>query len=487
MCGCVCVSIISQLDICCFEQACLATSNVVCVYKSRLRAEHAADSSCNMLTDKFLQLQAVYFRLLGYEIFASGDGDGDDDDDGDGGIWRHPCRTIYSIMSVASFLPLTVAFCVRYVQNVDKLTDGLCSVLIDLLALFKLALILWRHKDFVRLIARFRSILTKGKVAIAIGEGKLVVQIRRECASLQRVMGPVRVPRSSSNRISGSNSSVVSIEIAFHSRPHRRVCCRWCGGFSPVNRSRSCPFPACKLHKLFATNLPRLALHCSYPWDNRRVLNYLASYVWNVSAALGVLLPTVCVDTLFCSLTHNLCALLKIAQFRVQHFVAGDETLANLSHILKLYRQSLDMSGAITHYFRPLIGIQFLLASLHLCVLCYQLSANLTQPEVLFYAAFTCSILSQLYMYCYCCESVNTETSQFAAAIYDSHWFDCGSSWSAVGRPLLLSMMRAQRGFQIDGLFFVANMPTFLSVRKYSLNRTELVFGVYFMDCIFKY
>lgn len=109
-----------------------------------------------MLTDKFLQLQAAYFRLLGYEIFASGDDDG--------GIWRHPCRTIYSIMSVASFLPLTVAFCVRYVQNVDKLTDGLCSVLIDLLALFKFALILWRHKDFVRLIARFRSILTKGKV-----------------------------------------------------------------------------------------------------------------------------------------------------------------------------------------------------------------------------------------------------------------------------------------------------------------------------------
>lgn len=132
----------------------------LCVYKSCLRTEHAADSSCNMLTDKFLQLQAAYFRLLGYEIFASGDGDDVDD----GGIWRHPCRTIYSIMSVASFLPLTVAFCVRYVQNVDKLTDGLCSVLIDLLALFKFALILWRHKDFVRLIARFRSILTKGKV-----------------------------------------------------------------------------------------------------------------------------------------------------------------------------------------------------------------------------------------------------------------------------------------------------------------------------------
>lgn len=309
-----------------------------------------------------------------------------------------------------------------------------------------------------------------------MGEGKLVVQIRRKFASLQRVVGPADVPRSSSNRINGNNSSVASIEIALHSRPHRHVCCLWCGGFLLANWSQSCPFPVCKLHKLFATNLPRLALHCSYPWDNRRVLNYLAAYVWNVSAALGVLLPTVCVDTLFCSLTHNLCALLKIAQFRVRYFVAGDETLANLSHILKLYRQSLDMSGTVAHYFRPLITIQFLLASLHLCVLCYQLSANLTQPEVLFYAAFTCSILAQLYMYCYCGECVNTESFQFASAIYDSDWFVCGSSWSAVGRPLLLSMMRAQRGFHINGFFFVANMPTFLSVRKYTLYRTKLVF-----------
>lgn len=186
-----------------------------------------------------------------------------------------------------------------------------------------------------------------------------------------------------------------------------------------------------------------------------------------------MLLPTVCVDTLFCSLTNNLCALLRVAQYRVLHFVGAtrSESHTNLEHILNLYRQCLTMSGCVARIFRPLITIQFLLASLHLCVLCYQISANLMQPEVLFYTAFTCSILAQLYLYCYCAELVSTESSAFAVAIYDSDWFviSAGSSWSSVGLPLLLSMMRAQRGSQIDGLFFVANMQTFLSVLHFIL------------------
>lgn len=110
-----------------------------------------------LTTYKFLQLQSEYFRLLGYDLFAAGTTTTTTN------AWRHPYRTIYSIMSVLSFLPLTMAFCMRYAQNVDKLTDGLCSVLIDLLALFKFALILCRYRDIMRLIEQFRSTLSRGK------------------------------------------------------------------------------------------------------------------------------------------------------------------------------------------------------------------------------------------------------------------------------------------------------------------------------------
>jgi len=112
------------------------------------------NSSCNMLTDKYLKLQATYFRLLGFNIFAYS------------GSWVYPYRTIYCIMSVLTFMPLTVAFCLQNVQNVDRLTDGLCSILIGLLGMSKFILVIWLHKDFKQLIEGIRSILIHGKIML---------------------------------------------------------------------------------------------------------------------------------------------------------------------------------------------------------------------------------------------------------------------------------------------------------------------------------
>jgi len=112
------------------------------------------NSSCNMLTDKYLKLQASYFRLLGFNIFAYS------------GSWVYPYRTIYWMMSLLAFLPLTVAFCLQNVQNVDHLTDGLCSMLVGVLSMSKYVLVFWLHKDFEQLIEGIRSILIQGKIML---------------------------------------------------------------------------------------------------------------------------------------------------------------------------------------------------------------------------------------------------------------------------------------------------------------------------------
>ncbi|KAH8359313.1 hypothetical protein KR093_005730, partial [Drosophila rubida] len=372
-----------------------------------------------MLTNKYLKLQSDYFRLLGFNIFASN------------GSWTHPWRTICSIISVATFLPLTAAFCLQHMQHIDQLTDGLCSMLIDLLALCKFGLIGWLHTELVQLIARLRTVLhIESRIS-------MYAAIIEEANKREQF-------------ISGLYKNCFQLAAA-------SAC------LLPLLRMLSSSMRSATVVGGVHTELPFPSV---YPWDNRSVLNYLASYAWNVAAALGVLLPTVCVDTLFCSLTHNLCALFQIAQYKMKHFVGDtlDATLSNLADILPLYQDTLDMCDTLNRCFRPLISLQFLVASLHLCVLCYQVSANLKRPDVLFFVAFTCSILAQIYLYCHCGECVKTENANFATAIYDSAWYKTGSSWSAIGRPLQLSMMRDQRGCRIDGYFFVANMQTFLSV-----------------------
>lgn len=177
-------------------------------------------------------------------------------------------------------------------------------------------------------------------------------------------------------------------------------------------------------------------------------------------------LATVCVDTLFCSLTHNLCALFEIAQHKMLHFEGESqkETSENLVHIFQLYEECLDLGQSLNGYFRPLIFAQFVAASLHLCVLCYQLSANLMQPAMLFYAAFTTAILGQVSIYCLCGSSVNEECQRFDEAIYESNWLSLLEENPEVVRSLRMAMMRARRGCLFNGYFFEANRQTLVTV-----------------------
>ncbi|XP_030246855.1 odorant receptor 47a [Drosophila navojoa] len=187
---------------------------------------------------------------------------------------------------------------------------------------------------------------------------------------------------------------------------------------------------------------PELPFPSEFPWDNRIARNYLASYVWNASAGVGVILFAVSMDTVFCSLTCNLCALFEIAQSQMKRFrgVTLSETQTNLRNILILYQKSLEMSLTLNRLLRPLINMQFLLASLHLCVLSYQLSEKLANLEVLHYAAFTSSVLTL-----------------------------------SVRQPLRLTMMRAQRGCRIDGHFFKASMEIFMAIIKTAMSYVTLL------------
>lgn len=162
-------------------------------------------------------------------------------------------------------------------------------------------------------------------------------------------------------------------------------------------------------------------------------------------------------DTFFTGLSYNLVALFKSAQHKILNFQSRDE----LSGILQLYKRSLGLSDTVNRYFRLLICVQLLVASLQLCVLSYTLSENYAEPQMV----FTLTVLLQLYIYCHCGEYLKGESQIFARAIYDSTWYEAVEKHVGVGRSLQFSMMRAQRGSHIDGYFFEANMEVFLSVR----------------------
>ncbi|XP_017083087.1 putative odorant receptor 98b [Drosophila eugracilis] len=381
----------------------------------------------DMLTDKFLRLQSIFFRLLGLELLHDQDV-----------RRRYPWRTICCILSVATFLPLTIGFGLQNIQNVEHLTDTLCSVLVDLLALCKIGVFLWLYEEFRFLIQKFHSILER--------EAKLA-----DC----------------------------EVIINKENRRDQFVTALYCYCFMTAGLSACLMSPLSMLISYYRTDQlqPDLPFPSVYPWDNTHVSNYIISYLWNVSAAVGVALPTVCVDTLFCSLTHNLCALFKIARYKMLHFGgrSPEETRENLVHIFQLYEECLELGHSLNGYFRPLIFAQFVAASLHLCVLSYQLSANILQPAMLFYAAFTAAIISQVSIYCFCGSMVNTESQLFGQAIYESNWLPLLQENCQLQRSLMIAMMRARRGCPIDGYFFEANRQTLVMIVRTALSYVTLL------------
>ncbi|XP_034479930.1 odorant receptor 47a-like [Drosophila innubila] len=360
------------------------------------------------LTEDFLKVQRIYFRILGFDIVKGNNG------------WLHPCKTLWVLISLAAVQPMIVAFSLKNVENVDRLTDGLGSVLVNLLSLLKFGLIIWLHKDFRQLVDKFQNMLSR-EYESEVSAKIISQENRRE----QRVSGFYK------------NSFVLTGAL-------------------------SCLMPIVSIVLFYSQTGEwqlQLTFPCIYPWDNGKMYNSLFSYVLLVSATTGAVLPTICVDTFFTALTHNLVALFKTAQYKMQLF-----GVVRLAEILLLYRSSLDMSNALNRYFRLIICMQLVVASLLLCVLSYTLSENYAQPQMPFYAVFTLTVLLQLYIYCYCGEYLKTESREFARAIYDSPWYEATAIIPEIGRSLQISMIRAQRGSHIDGYFFEANMEVFLSI-----------------------
>ncbi|XP_034479931.1 odorant receptor 47a-like [Drosophila innubila] len=299
------------------------------------------------------------------------------------------------------------AFVFKNLEDIEKVTDALAGMLNNNLALFKFGLIIWLHKDISRIINNLQSILAT------------------ECES-EIPAEIINQENQREQRISGFYSSCfVLAGILSALKPIMRV------GFIFLSTGEV----------FLEMNIPS-----AYPWDNQKPYNYLLS--WSLLSAASFV------------------ALFKTAQHKIQLIVGKtpQETQDRLHSTLHLYKVGLEISEALKYYFRLLICIQLVMASIHLCVLSYTLSISFGQSQMLFYIVFGIAILVQLYLYCQCGEYLKTESSEFARAIYDSPWYEATVINPSVGRSLQIAMMRAQRGSHIDGYFFEANMEVFLSI-----------------------
>ncbi|KAH8397045.1 hypothetical protein KR215_007982 [Drosophila sulfurigaster] len=381
------------------------------------------------LSGNFLKLQVKYFRVIGFDIIGSKRN------------WLQPWKTIVLMVGVSITQFMVVSFSIVNFEDIEKLTDALTAMIMNHLSLLKYGLIIWLRNDFRRIIHEFHKILAKEyKSEIA---ARIIDQENRRDQRISSVY---------------ANCFLLAAVLS---------------ASKPIMRLLLLVVTSAEVQ--LEMNIP-----CYYFWDNRKLHNFLISCGILSIASFGVVLSTIALDTFYVSLTHNLVALFKTAQYKMQFFAVTtpQETNDRLRDIIYLYKVSLDMSNRLKYFFRLLICIQMVLTSVHLCVLNFTLSYNFGQPQMFFYIVFIIAVLIQLLIYCHCGEYLKTTSQGFAVAIYDSPWYETIAVNPAIGRYLQISMMRSQRAIQIDGYFFDANMEVFLSIVMTAMSYLTLLRSV---------
>lgn len=204
-----------------------------------------------------------------------------------------------------------------------------------------------------------------------------------------------------------------------------------------------------------------------YPWSDQAVFPYAPTYFWNLMASYGAVTMSLAMDTLLFAFTYNVCAVFKIAQYRIRHLLPMDDAprreLAELVQVLQLHQIGLHIGTQLGQSLRPLVFMQFFVTALQLCFLGFQLADLFPSLECIYFVFFVSSLLIALFIYSHCGENMKQASADFAIALYDSNWVDFAP---ATKQALILAIMRAQRPCQLNGYFFEPNMATFSAVRS---------------------
>uniref|UniRef100_A0A348AZT7 Odorant receptor n=1 Tax=Bactrocera dorsalis TaxID=27457 RepID=A0A348AZT7_BACDO len=214
-----------------------------------------------------------------------------------------------------------------------------------------------------------------------------------------------------------------------------------------------------------------LPMPMRFPFDFESTPGYEFAYIYTVFITIVVVMHATSVDGLFVSFTTNLRGHFQALQYFIETNTF-DKSEALLQRELGIYVQYhvrlLGLAQSVQRIFKPIIFGQFLMTSLQVCVIIYQLVMNMgVIMEMVVYCTFLSSILLQLLIYCYGAEFLKTESSAVSTAIQMSQWYNLPPRHRHV---LRLMMLRSQREIIISAGFYEASLANFMSILKAAMS-----------------
>lgn len=156
-------------------------------------------------------------------------------------------------------------------------------------------------------------------------------------------------------------------------------------------------------------------------------------------------------------------------RFKESTFSNPLESRNKIRSMIIYHLNTLDVTEQLSRSFSVILFAQTLLTSVQVCVIGFQIvSGSGELMDILVNVIFLCSILIQLFIYCYGGTLITSESLNINIAVQESQWYNLASEDR---KMLILIMMRAQRPLRIKSGFYEASMESFLLVGWWFLGR----------------
>lgn len=201
--------------------------------------------------------------------------------------------------------------------------------------------------------------------------------------------------------------------------------------------------------------------------NNELIILFMGFMVYNVAH----LVPAV--DGMFLVFSLNIKEHFSIIQDRFKEcsFINQARNRKIIKELIEYHLAVLEVTEQLSNTFAPIVFAQTCLTSVQVCVIGYQFVRGSAQSmDNLAYISFLCSILIQLFIYCYGGALITSESFNVNLAVQQSQWYNLKPADRTM---LVLIMMRAQRPIYIKSMFYDASMESFILVcMEYSQEST---------------
>ncbi|XP_033166866.1 odorant receptor 82a [Drosophila mauritiana] len=231
---------------------------------------------------------------------------------------------------------------------------------------------------------------------------------------------------------------------------------------------------ACRWHG--TTCDKELPMPMKFPFNDLESPGYEVCFLYTVLVTVVVVAYASAVDGLFISFAINLRAHFQTLQSQIENWEfpsSKPDTQIRLKSIVEYHVLLLSLSRKLRSMYTPTVMGQFVITSLQVGVIIYQLVTNMDSVmDLLLYASFFGSIMLQLFIYCYGGEIIKAESLQVDTAVRLSNWH-LASPKSRTSLSLII--LQSQKEVLIRAGFFVASLANFVGICRTALSLITLI------------